>query len=93
MTESFPGVPAETIQAISAPTPLIIGDSDIVRPEHEVEMFRLLGGVNGDLAGLPSSQLAVLPGTSHTMMVDRAELLRVIIPAFLDAPMPDPAPA
>jgi len=29
-------------------------------------MFRLLGGgVMGDLAGLPKSQLAVLPGTVH----------------------------
>ena len=59
-------VPAEAIRAIKAPTLLIIGDSDLVRPEHAVEMFRLLGGgVFGDMAGLPNSQLAVLPGTSH----------------------------
>ncbi|MGH3337193.1 MAG: alpha/beta fold hydrolase, partial [Nocardioides sp.] len=35
---------AETIRAIKSPTLLIIGDSDLVRPEHAVEMFRLLGG-------------------------------------------------
>ena len=33
---------AEAISAITAPTLLIIGDSDLVRPEHAVEMFRLL---------------------------------------------------
>src|SRR5919112_143154 len=32
-------LPAETIEAIKSPTLLIIGDSDIVRPEHAVEMF------------------------------------------------------
>jgi pimeloyl-ACP methyl ester carboxylesterase len=83
-------LPAESIEAIKAPTLLIIGDSDIVRPEHAVEMFRLLGGgVMGDLAGLPSSQLAVLPGTTHVTLVDRADWLISMITAFLDAPMPD----
>lgn len=81
---------AGTISAIKAPTLLIIGDSDLVRPEHAVEMFRLLGGgVFGDLpAGLPAAQLAVLPGTSHVTLVDRADLLLAIIPPFLDAPVP-----
>jgi pimeloyl-ACP methyl ester carboxylesterase len=67
----------------------VLGDSDLVRPEHAVEMFRLLGGgVFGDLpAGLPDSQLAVLPGTSHVTLVDRADLLLSIVPAFLDAPV------
>lgn len=84
-------IPAESIQAIKAPTLLIIGDSDLVRPEHAVEMFRLLGGgVFGDTpAGLPNSQLAVLPGTSHVTIVDRNELLVPMITSFLDAPMRD----
>jgi pimeloyl-ACP methyl ester carboxylesterase len=83
-------LPAETIEAIKSPTLLIIGDSDIVRPEHAVEMFRLLGGgVVGDLAGLPNSQLAILPGTTHATLVERADWLVSMITAFLDAPMPD----
>jgi pimeloyl-ACP methyl ester carboxylesterase len=82
-------LPAETIEATEAPTLLIIGDSDIVRPEHAVEMFRLLGGgVMGDLAGLPNSQLAILPGTTHVTLVERADWLVSMITAFLDAPMP-----
>ncbi len=80
---------AEAIQSIKAPTLIIIGDSDIVRPEHAVEMFRLLGGgVAGDVTGLPNSQLAVLPGTTHVTLVDRADWLLSMITAFLDAPMP-----
>jgi pimeloyl-ACP methyl ester carboxylesterase len=63
---------------------------DLVRPEHAVEMFRLLGGgVFGDTpAGLPDSQLAVLPGTSHVSLASRTELLIPMINSFLDKPMP-----
>jgi len=82
--------PVEAIQAIKAPTLLIIGDSDIVRPEHAVELFRLLGGgVAGDLAGLPRSQLAVLPGTTHVTLMERASWLVSMVTPFLDTPVPE----
>jgi pimeloyl-ACP methyl ester carboxylesterase len=84
-------LPAENIRSIKSPTLIILGDSDLVRPEHAVEMFRLLGGgVFGDTpAGLPNSQLAILPGTSHVSLAGRTELLIPIINSFLDKPMPD----
>ena len=93
MDKEIQDLPPEAIRAIKSPILLIIGDSDLVRPEHAVEMFRLLGGgVFGDTpAGLPNSQLAVLPGTSHVTVVDRADLLLAMIPPFLDAPMPEDA--
>jgi pimeloyl-ACP methyl ester carboxylesterase len=82
----FHGWPAEVIQSIAAPVLVVIGDSDIVRPEHAVEIFRLFGGgIMGDgPAGLPASQLAVLPGTSHIGIASRAEWLGSMIGAFLD---------
>jgi pimeloyl-ACP methyl ester carboxylesterase len=79
----------EAIASVKASTLLIIGDADIVRPEHVVEMFRLLGGGVGDLFGLPRSQLAVLPGTTHITLTDRAEWLASMITEFLEAPMPE----
>ena len=90
MDKQIKDVPAEAIRAIGAPVLIIIGDSDIARPEHAVEMFRLLGGgVFGDMPpGLPNSQLAVLPGTSHVSILSRADVLIPIITSFLDAPMP-----
>ena len=85
---TFVGWPPEDIQAIEAPALVIIGDSDVVRPEHAVEMFRLVGGgVAGDLAGLPSSRLAILPGTTHVGLVERSDLLVSMIGEFLDAPI------
>jgi hypothetical protein len=71
----------------------MLGDSDVVRLEHAVEFFRLRGGaVMGDLAGLPDSQLGVLPGTSHytplgSGLLDRSDWLLAMMPPFLDAPM------
>jgi pimeloyl-ACP methyl ester carboxylesterase len=91
--------PEEDVAGIAAPTLVVLGDSDGVRLEHAVGMFKLLGGgVMGDLSGLPSSQLAVLPGTSHFVppgsgLLDRADWLLAMIPPFLDAPMPDRATA
>lgn len=82
--------PPEDIRSIAAPTLVVIGDSDAIRPEHAVEMFRLLGGgVMGDLAGLPQSQLAVLPGTSHIGILERADWLLSMTNSFLEAPMPE----
>ena len=79
----------EEIRRIQAPVLLMIGDSDLIRPEHAVEMFRLLGGgVFGDTpAGLPNSQLAILPGTSHISIADRADWLVSMINSFLDVPV------
>jgi pimeloyl-ACP methyl ester carboxylesterase len=81
----------QDVRGITAPVLVIAGDSDVVRLEHVVEFFKLLGGgVMGDMAGLPKSQLAVLPGTTHFMppgsgVLDRAELLHAMIRPFLEA--------
>jgi pimeloyl-ACP methyl ester carboxylesterase len=87
MDLAFTGWQPDEVRAITAPTLVIIGDADIVRPEHTVQMFRLLGGgVPGDLVGLPRSQLAILPGTSHVSLLERADWLRAMVVEFLDAP-------
>jgi pimeloyl-ACP methyl ester carboxylesterase len=87
--------PAEYVRGIEAPTMIVVGDADVVRLEHAVEMFGLLGGgAMGDLAGFSKAQLAVLPGTSHfvppgSRVMDRVGWLLAMVPAFLDAPMPE----
>ena len=76
---------------MTTPMLLIIGDSNIVRPEHTMKMFRLLGGgIIGDLAGLPAQQLAELPGTSHVGLLDRVDWLKSMILEFLGTPVPRP---
>ena len=81
--------PPEAVRAIAAPTLIIIGDADGIRPEHAVALFRLRdGGVFGDLAGLPAAQLARLPGTTDLGMLDRAERLLAMIPSPTSASAP-----
>ena len=85
---------AEDVGGIRAPTLVVLGDSDVVRPEHAVALFRLLaGGVPSDLTGsLPRSQLAILPGTTHRSIVgERANQLLAVIESFLAAPVPGAA--
>lgn len=89
MLLTLPPFPPAAVSAMTSPVLTVIGDSDIVRPEHAVEVFRLVGGgVNGDIVShLPNSQLAVLPGTTHISSVHQKELLLSLVPAFLDAPV------
>jgi pimeloyl-ACP methyl ester carboxylesterase len=74
-----------SIDELAAPALILIGDADGTRLEHAVEMFRRLGGgVFGDLAPeLPVSQLAILPGTTHVGMLQRADWISSMVTTFL----------
>jgi pimeloyl-ACP methyl ester carboxylesterase len=86
METELPEWTADDLRGMTAPTLLVYGDSDIVQPEHMVETFRLLGGgVMGDMAGLPRSRLAVLPGTTHVTLMQRADWLAPMVAEFLAA--------
>jgi pimeloyl-ACP methyl ester carboxylesterase len=77
--------PAVQIGEMKAPVMLIVADNDIVRLEHAVEMFHMRGGgIAGDLHGLPASRLAVVPGTTHTGLCQRAQWVVPMIAEFLD---------
>ena len=58
----------------------------MVKLEHAVKFLRLRGGdVNGDFEGVPSSQLAVFPGTTHFFGLARTDLVLATVIPFLDA--------
>ncbi|MDI1327498.1 MAG: alpha/beta hydrolase [Brevundimonas sp.] len=81
---------AEQIRALTSPTFIIIGDHDIVMPEHAVELYRLRGG--GDtarasqpfLSEAPPARLAILPASSHIEVFGDPALLAAMILPFLD---------
>ncbi|MBA3414726.1 MAG: alpha/beta hydrolase [Chloroflexia bacterium] len=80
--------PDAEIRAIPAPTMIVMGDADVIRPGHAVELFELRGGgVPGDLTGLPNARLAILPGTTHIGVMERADWLLPMIEEFLAAPL------
>lgn len=73
-----------------APTLIVVGDADAVRPAHLVEMFARLGGGQRDpgwdgSGGRSKSQLAVLPGKTHYDIVASPALAAAVDP-FLAAP-------
>lgn len=53
-----PSFTREQLQSIEAPTLIIVGDGDIVTPEHAIEMFRTI----------PAAQLCVVPHSGHGVM-------------------------
>jgi pimeloyl-ACP methyl ester carboxylesterase len=72
--------------ALEMPRLIIVGYADSVILEQTVELFRLLGGVVlGDFDPLPNVQLAVIPGTAHSALLTRSELLSSVISPFLEA--------
>jgi pimeloyl-ACP methyl ester carboxylesterase len=85
--EGFAGWSDAEVEGIAAPTLITVGDCDAVTLEHAVRFLQLRGGdVNGDFVGVPASQLAVFPGTTHFTGLARTTLVLDVVTTFLDAP-------
>jgi len=82
------------MRSFSAPTMVIVGDADGVRPEHAVAMFELRGGgdedaaASGALQRVPAARLVVLPAMSHIGISGEAAVLVPMVSAFLDDVVP-----
>jgi pimeloyl-ACP methyl ester carboxylesterase len=74
-----PGLPAGELSGIPSRTLVVAADDDLVRLEHTVELYR----------GIPNSELAVVPGTSHGLLVEKTTLCVELVRTFLTT---DPAP-
>src|SRR5215470_6093371 len=72
----FKGYSAADLKAIKAQTLIMMGDRDAVRPEHAVEMYRLI----------PQAQLAIFPGGDHFLLFSSPDKLLAILAPFLNAP-------
>ncbi|GEL22382.1 oxidoreductase [Pseudonocardia sulfidoxydans NBRC 16205] len=87
----------DEMRSITAPTMVVVGDADGVRPEHAVEMFRLRGGgdeqaaASGMLSEPPAARLVILPAMSHVGISGATAVLVPMVTAFLDdTPPPTP---
>jgi pimeloyl-ACP methyl ester carboxylesterase len=80
----------EEVRQLETPVLIIAGDADVSTLEHNVALFRLLGGGGmGDMGvPLPESRLAVLPATSHTAVITQPDLLHAFIEPFLQGETP-----
>jgi pimeloyl-ACP methyl ester carboxylesterase len=73
MVTAGPGITAQELACITAPTLVMSGDDDMVTLEHTLEIYR----------GISNSELAVLPGTSHALVFEKADLLNRLVLDFL----------
>jgi pimeloyl-ACP methyl ester carboxylesterase len=76
MFRSEPNFTREQLAGIRAPTLLIVGDHDMVRPEHAVEMFRTI----------PGAQLCVIPHAGHGVPATKPALWNETVLSFLKEP-------
>jgi pimeloyl-ACP methyl ester carboxylesterase len=66
----------DRLASIAAPTLLMQGDDDMITPEHSLEMFR----------AIDNAQLAIVPGASHVMPIEKPDLINRLILDFLGGP-------
>jgi len=84
MMRSFPDIPESALRALDAPMLVMVGDADVVLPEHSLHLSRLVR----------RGQLAVFPGSGHGTYLGVAEAAKpgsplpdlavTMIEAFLD---------
>jgi pimeloyl-ACP methyl ester carboxylesterase len=74
MVHSLAGWSDDQLRGISAPTLVMVGDTDFTPLAHAVAMFELL----------PQAELAVLPGTTHMGVSQSPERVLALVGPFLD---------
>ena len=58
---------------ISAPTLVVVGDDDMISLDHSASLY----------AAIPNAQLAVIPGASHAVPLEKPDLLNRLVFDFL----------
>ena len=77
----------DDVKKLKMPVMLVYGDSDMFRPEHEIEFYKLLGGGQMDAGWNREHQsqnrLAILPDVTHYDIFMSPALTPTVLP-FLD---------
>ena len=73
MFKTDPGVAMSELKGVEAPTLVLLGDDDLISVEYGAEMQRTL----------PTAQLAVVPGASHALPMEKPDLVTRLILDFL----------
>jgi pimeloyl-ACP methyl ester carboxylesterase len=79
MIATEPTLTAEDLGQVRPRTLVMAGDDDAVTAEHTLALFR----------GIPGAELAVVPGTSHALIIEKPALCNQIMIDFLTS---DPVP-
>ena len=78
MSTTEPTWTTDDLGNIQAPALVLVGDDDLIALDHTCALYQ----------ALPQAQLAVVPGASHTVPIERADETAAIIERFLSADLP-----
>jgi pimeloyl-ACP methyl ester carboxylesterase len=73
MWREEPTMTVDDIRRIDAPTLVMAGDDDCIEYDHTIALFE----------ALPAGQLAVVPGTSHVLNLEKPALVNQLVLDFL----------
>ena len=77
------------IKQLQMPVMLVYGDADMVRPEHMVEFYHLLGGGLRDAGWqretMSKNRLAIIPDRTHYDITDTTLLTQTVLPFLTSA--------
>ncbi|MCX5528528.1 alpha/beta hydrolase [Streptomyces bobili] len=79
MIRTQPTISTDELGRITAPTLVVVGDDDLVTLEHTIALYR----------AVPDAELAVVPGTSHALPMEKPEQVNRLV---LDYLAHDPVP-
>jgi pimeloyl-ACP methyl ester carboxylesterase len=75
---------ADDVRKLRGPVMLVYGDADMIRPEHMVSFYQLLGGGLQDAGWqrehMPRNRLAILPNVTHYEMSASPALVPTVLP-------------
>jgi pimeloyl-ACP methyl ester carboxylesterase len=80
MVTTEPTLTTDDLGRITAPTLVMAGDDDAVLLPHTCAMYE----------ALPAGQLSIVPGTSHALPIERADVTARTVLDFLAAEVPPP---
>jgi pimeloyl-ACP methyl ester carboxylesterase len=68
-----PQMTVDELGRIAAPTLVLAADDDMVTLEHTVALFR----------AIPNAELAIVPGTSHALVMEKSDVVNKLVLDFL----------
>jgi pimeloyl-ACP methyl ester carboxylesterase len=76
MFATEPTLTTDDLRRILAPALVMVGDDDLMTLAHTASLYE----------SLPHAQLAVIPGTSHAVLLEKPELAAQLVSDYLGAP-------
>ncbi|WP_312392867.1 alpha/beta hydrolase [Chryseobacterium sp.] len=70
----YPNLKYEDLKAIQCPSLIMAGDKDVIKTEHTVKIAE----------SIPKGQLAIIPNSSHSVIVEKPELFNSLVIDFFE---------